>query len=326
MIDELVVKRILKELSSTDYKCFSSEAQLRDAFAIALVKMYPNFVVYPEYTQPKPKGWRCSEDLIHFDLLVEDNDSNETVLFEFKYKTKAGDFMPGKFRIYLRDQSDTTNGRYAIWRDIYRVETFVNLNQITKGFIVFITNNRTYYTAPKPGTYSEQFSIEDGRLHNCGRRDWNLHSGQARSTCTNIQPAYRNDMYPLITENDYYFSYEEYSKIDDMNANTHTFKQLVLPIHSSEYNNQIESELRKIGKKNYVKYYSSFKNESSKDCKQELQKKEGISIESANTIVSSAKRLFSQHKNIEALRNIIASSKVDKSIREEAAEALQQER
>ena len=112
-----------------------------------------------------------------------------------------------------------------------------------------------------------------------------------------------------------------YSKINDVNNDIHTFMQLVLPIRSDSYNEQIETALRKIGKKNYVKYYRLFQNNPSKDCKDALLK-DGFSENSINTIVSAAKQLFSESKNIEALRNIIASSKVDDTLREQAINLL----
>ena len=320
MIDESVVKNILSELSRSDYACFSSEAQLRDAFAITLVREYPHCVVYPEYTQPKPNGWRCSEDLIHFDLLVEDKDSNETILFEFKYKTKKSEFDLGRFTIYLRDHSDTTNGRYAVWRDIYRVETFVNLKKITKGFIIFITNHSTYYAEPKSGVSSEQFSLAPG-LHLAGNRNWNIPSNKTLATYTSVQASYRDDIYPLIINNDYYFSYSVYSKIKDLNQEDHTFMQLVLPIHSDDYNKEIETALRKTGKKNFAKYYRIFKDNPSDACK-DILKKEGFKEDSIDTIVSGAKQLIKQHRDIEALRNIVASSKVDEEARKIAIDLL----
>ena len=46
--------------------------------------------------------------------------------------------QPGNFNnrngifAQLSNHSDTTNGRYAIWRDIYRIETFCDLKKINK--------------------------------------------------------------------------------------------------------------------------------------------------------------------------------------------------
>lgn len=228
MIDELAVDTILKELSKGDYACLSSEAQLRDAFAITLVKKFPNCVVYPEYTQSVPQGWKCSEKLIHFDLLVEDKDSNETILFEFKYKTKTGDFNLGRSVIYLKEHKDTFNGRYSVWRDIYRIETFVNLKKITKGFIVFVTNHSSYY-ASATGV-SEQFSLQDGKFFKAGKHYWNVPAGKVLDDYKSINSSYRNDKQPLEIENNYSFKYDTYSTLVDTNGKTHTFKQLVLLI------------------------------------------------------------------------------------------------
>ena len=320
MIDELAVKEILKELSNTDYACFSSEAQLRDSFAIYLAKKYPNCTVYPEYTQPIPNGWRCSEKKkIFFDLLVEDKESNETILFEFKYKTSQGEFNLNKTSVYLSDNSDSTNGRYAIWRDIYRIETFANLNKITKGFIVFVTNNSSYCCQPQKG-YAFDFSLAKG-LHKAGNRSWIIPSGSSLIGISSIEKAYRRDLYPLITKNDYFFNYDDYSAIKDVSGKVRRFAQLVIPIHSETYNNKLNDALTKIGKKNFVKYYRLFETKDSAYCKKQLLS-DGFTSNSADTTVNVSKRLFENHQNIEALRNIIASSKVDEVLRIQAITLL----
>ena len=316
MIDELAVKEILKELSSTDYACFSSEAQLRDSFAIYLAKKYPNCIVYPEYTQPIPNGWRCSEKKhVHFDLLVEDKETNETILFEFKYKTTKSEFNLAKFNMYLCDNSDSTNGRYAIWRDIYRVETFANLNKITKGFIVFVTNNSSYCCEPKRG-YAAEFSLAKG-LHKAGSRSWTIPAGMSISTINSIEKTYRNDKYPLITENDYFFNYDDYSIINDVTGKKHIFTQLVIPVHSKAYNEKLNDILSSIGKKNFVEYYRLFEKQDGAYCKKQLLS-DGFTKNSTDTIVNASKRLFEKQQNVEALRNVIASSKVDESLRKQA--------
>lgn len=317
MIDELAVKEILRELSNANYSCFSSEAQLRDSFAICLVKKYPNCIVYPEYTQTIPSGWRCSEKkYIYFDLLVEDKETNETILFEFKYKTSQGEFNLNKFHIYLSDNSDATNGRYAIWRDIYRIETFTNLNKITKGFIVFVTNNSSYYYQSKKG-YAFEFSLAKG-LHKAGNRNWVI---PPNGNLNNIDETYQKDTYPLITKNDYFFNYDNYSVINDISGKKHTFVQLIVPIHSETYNTKLNDALNKIGKKNFVKYYHLFETQDSTYCKKQLLSN-GFTESSADTIVSASKQLFKKRQNIEALRNVIASSKVDDNLRNQAVSLL----
>ena len=64
-----------------------------------------------------------------------------------------------------------------------------------------------------------------------------------------------------------------------------------------------------------------FKNEPVDVCKQTLINN-GYSIHSVDTIVSAAKQLFTNKQNIEALRNIIASSKVDEATRKESLQLL----
>lgn len=320
MIDEIAVENILDNLSKGDYGAFSSEAQLRDAFSIELGRKFPNCVIYPEYTQPKPLSWRCSENLIHFDLLVLDKSNNESILFEFKYKPKKCEVSSGGLTLYLRDNSDTTNGRYAIWRDIYRIETFVDLNKITKGFIIFITNNSKYYRVPKLNELSYEFSIAPG-LHVASDKTWVLEPGKTISTTTSIGTSYRKDIFPLPIKNDYYFNYEKYSSLTGKDGKIYNFYKLVVPIHSSSYNSEIETVLRRIGKENFVKYFSEFANEGNDECKKILIR-DGFSKNSSATIVNNSKKIFKEGKENEALRNIIASSKVSNALRAKAKTLL----
>ena len=283
--------------------------------------LYPNCVVIPEYTKQKPTGWKCSEDLIHFDLLIRDHENDEQILIEFKYKTKSGSFNIGNGTyVELREQSDSTNGRYAIWRDIYRIETFANLNDIDKGFIVFITNNKTYYAIPGKGTLAEQFSISHG-LHTAGDKYWNTNDVK---NCQSIHFEYRSDVQPLQIENDYFFGYEEYSEAVDLSGKKHRFDQLILPIYSSSYAEKIETELVKLGKSVFVKYYDAFKTGDSELCKRELAK-EAYTANSISTRVSCGLRMFKENRNIEALRHIIASSKMEETIRSSAEVLLKKE-
>lgn len=321
MIDEKIVNHILAELKKDGYDCFASEAQLRDAFAIKLGMSY-DCIVIPEYTVSIPTGWRCYEKKLFFDLLIKDKQNGETILIEFKYKTDSGlfDLFNGT-RVLLSPQSDSTNGRYAIWRDIYRIETFANINHIDKGFIVFITNNKTYFAVPKSNVSSAQFSIAPG-MHPAGNRTWNLPDYTKSSS---VEVTYRKDKLPLPYVNDYFFDYSVYSTIVDTTGKTHTFWQLVLPIYSTAYANKIESELKKMGKDVFLKFYDEFKKRDSSICKKVLTAKTKYTANAINTRTSAGIRMFKDGRNIEALRHIIASSRLNESTRKLAQEKLRKE-
>lgn len=312
MINEKVVKKIMSELYQNGYDCFVSEAQLRDAFAIQLKELLPGCIVLPEYSEPKPHGWRCSENSIHFDLLIKDIDDNEMVLVEFKYKQKKGDFANrnGIFA-QLRDHSDTTNGRYAIWRDIYRIETFCDLRKIDKGFIVFVTNNPAYLAKPIAGSVAEEFSIADGN-HCAAAKNWNLTSGKTSS----IHNAYRADDKPLIIKNDYCFSYNDYSTVVDKAARTHVFKQLILPIHSTAFKRELMQLINGVGMRVFVDHYDEFASKTA------TLAGEGFTPSAVSTRIGKANAIFNRHLETDVLRAVINSTKTDPTTRDKALAIL----
>lgn len=312
MINEKVVRKIMSELYKEGYDCFVSEAQLRDAFAIKLKEMLPNCIVLPEYSEPKPIGWRCSENIIHFDLLIKDNDDNETVLVEFKYKQRRGNFKNrnGIFA-QLSNHSDTTNGRYAIWRDIYRIETFCDLKKINKGFVVFITNNLAYLAKPNPGSVAEEFSIADGN-HIAASKNWNLTSARRSS----IHDTYWLDDKPLIIKNDYYFSYSDYSRVLDEMAHPHIFKQLILPIHSADFKDELMRLINGVGMRVFVEHYDEFASKIA------TLSGEGFTSKAVKSRIGKANAIFNRHLETDALRAIINSTKTEQVIRDKALAIL----
>ena len=312
MINEKVVRKIMSELYKEGYDCFVSEAQLRDAFAIKLKEMLPNCIVLPEYSEPKPIGWRCSENIIHFDLLIKDNDDNETVLVEFKYKQRKGNFnnRNGIFA-QLSNHSDTTNGRYAIWRDIYRIETFCDLKKINKGFIVFITNNLSYLTEPPVGGVAKEFSIADGN-HIAASKNWNLTSRKRSS----IHNTYWADDKPLIIKNNYCFSYSDYSNVLDVAAHPHVFKQLILPIHSTDFKNELMGLINDVGMRVFVEHYDEFASKTA------TLAGEGFTSKAVKSRIGKANTIFNRHLETDVLRAIINSTKTDQVTRDKALEIL----
>lgn len=222
MINSKTVESVLNEIVKK-YKCFNSEAQFRDTFAIELSKECPNIKIYPEYTPAiKPKTLNIDEDVIHFDLLV--SDGKENILFEFKYKTKKFHFLTEQ-EIVLANQEDTTNGRYAVWKDIQRIECYVNDKKanIDKGYMVFVTNYPTYFATPDKNTASYNFSIAPGVHKKAKVKNW-LSVGKKGS----IQ---KKNIKPLCIKNDYCFKYEKLNQLVDIDTKEeHTFYKMILEI------------------------------------------------------------------------------------------------
>ena len=327
MLDERKINEVLKSLCSKGYDCFASEAQLRDAFAIELGRKEEDFIVIPEYTQVVPKKWRCSEKDVHFDLFVIDRKANENILLEFKYKTKNGLFKTRNGMLLdIRDNKDTTNGRYAIWRDIYRIEEFIsnsNAIKIDKGFVIFITNINAYSNPPKNEnkTIAGQFSVKEGYHLACDKY-WNT---EDYKNCTSINDEYRKDKQPLKINNKYYFNYSNYSTLNDEKNNTCSFEKLIVPIFSKDYENRIQSKLEGIGKNEFINHFDDFKTQDLKKCKNILIS-EGRTENAALTRSSKAISLFKEHNEIQAIRNILSSSnRIDDELKKRTLELLKRE-
>lgn len=214
-MDKKDIKQIFDNIKKDGYKCYVSEAQLRDVFAIYLNKHYKNSFIYPEFTIPDEIRIFKNKK-ITFDLMMKDGNNN--YLFEFKYKTKAFKYTDiNDCLITLANQKDTTNGRYDVWEDICRIEQYIKKNnalvKIKKGFFIFITNNMSYINSNKENSASCRFLINEGP-HKSGTKKW------AKPSDGN-----KNNQFDLIILNDYEFKYEEYSTI-----NNEIFKILIVEI------------------------------------------------------------------------------------------------
>lgn len=224
VVNAAFIQKILRKLSSGAYPCFTSEAQLRDAFSVELAKSNSDYTILPEFKKKVPAGWPLTGKIIHSDLIAINNATKEKVVFEFKYKTLKGTFNTPAMDIFLNDQSDTTNGRYDLWEDIFRLESYVKSHTlgITKGFSIFITNNKSYYSVPTKSSLSADFSIAPGQ-HKHGTKTWNF----TKQSKNSVQ---KSNVSPLTIANDYSFDYSTYSKMVDTDGKTHEFKQLVVEI------------------------------------------------------------------------------------------------
>lgn len=191
------IELIIKELSKKN-ELFVSERHLQIEFCLMLKKLFPKSSLYPEWTH---LSYDDQNKTYHFDLLVELD--KEDTLFEFKYKT-TNISLVGNYLYDLRDQKDTTNGRYDVWEDIKRIEEFVKQKDtvIKNGYVIFITSNMTYLK-PSKGI-DKNFSVENG-FHHKGLKEWLPHNKGSVS---------KSNRKSLLIQNDYEFEYKDYSCID----------------------------------------------------------------------------------------------------------------
>lgn len=81
--------------------------------------------------------------------------------------------------------------------------------------------------------------------------------------------------------------------------------------------------LNSIGKSTFVKYYYCFRDKSRDECISQIN--EDYTDKAKSTRTGHAQRIFRENKNIEALKIIVNSNRVDSITREQAREILMSE-
>jgi hypothetical protein len=139
-----MIQNLIENLKSRR-PIFHSEDDLKFELAMEIKKLYPNADVRLE----KPFEIKMDEETkrIYYDIYFKIGDTEYVI--ELKYKTTKIDKKDSKEvngeEYYLKHHGADDLTRYAIRKDIYRVEQFVKQAQNRKGYVVFITNDRTYF-------------------------------------------------------------------------------------------------------------------------------------------------------------------------------------
>lgn len=209
------VVKVIDELKKK-YPCFVSERHLQTSFTITAAELFkkqgfefipefsPDTTSIPEYLRHRYdfNGNEISKRDIHLDLLIKSPDNNNTII-EFKYKTSQCITTVNGMEVNLGSHEDITNGRYAVWADICRIEKFVldnnNKLNIHNGFSVLITNHKSYLAEPRANTLSAPFSLhkDSGR-----KKKWPRNSEQS---------VIRENQSPLDFSRDYVLKEEYYN-------------------------------------------------------------------------------------------------------------------
>ena len=151
-LEELISKRNL----------FHSEADFQHSFAL-LLKNNDSIVRLekPFYSNKKIKK-------IELDIFLKNK--NENIGIELKYKTrkisnnKEIKIQNEKYR--LSEQGAQNLGRYDFFKDVERLQQLKDEKKIEKGYVVFLTNDPSYWKGAKKGTLSEKFCIKENRVIN----------------------------------------------------------------------------------------------------------------------------------------------------------------
>ena len=136
---------------------FHSEADFQLALAWKLREDHPQLAIRLEYRPAKltQRGY----------IDVWAADGQEVVAIELKYKTRSLQATANGEVFDLLDQSAQDIGRYDTLKDIQRLEQVVAAVPNSAGFVLLLTNDRSYWTASsRQDTVDAHFRLHEGRL------------------------------------------------------------------------------------------------------------------------------------------------------------------
>jgi hypothetical protein len=138
-----LINKIINKLSSKR-TIFHSEDDFKFEFAMAIKNQYPEAAIRLE--KPFEITMDDTKKRVYFDIYFKLEEFEYVI--ELKYKTTLIDkkemIETKEEAFYLKHHGADDITRYAIRKDIYRVEQFVNQKEKRKGFVIFLTNDPVY--------------------------------------------------------------------------------------------------------------------------------------------------------------------------------------
>ncbi len=134
---------------------FHSEADFQHALAWLLQERFPNARIRLEYRAPhQPQRG-------YVDIWA--SGGAEHIGIELKYKTRAIKTTVGDEDFDLLNQAAQDIGRYDTLKDIQRLERVVAAIPSSRGFVVLLTNDSSYWMAGRDATVDAAFRLYEGR-------------------------------------------------------------------------------------------------------------------------------------------------------------------
>ena len=165
---------------------FHSEADFQHALAWRLQREHSSAQLRLEV--PFGAGKRR-----YFDILFQNG--GERIVLELKYKTRGLHLSMRGEGYHLRDQGAQPIGRYDFLKDIERLETLTNHSEASRGFVILLSNDHGYWTAPRSHTVDAAFRLHERSLLR-GTRHWdpNTSAGtmRGREEPLQLRGKYRN--------------------------------------------------------------------------------------------------------------------------------------
>ncbi|MBD2872550.1 hypothetical protein [Paenibacillus arenilitoris] len=141
----------------------------------------------------------------YLDILAEKE--GRKIAIELKYKMRGFKCTVKDETFSLLNQGAHDIGRYDILKDLQRLEGIVGNGLADEGFLVFLTNDPSYYTVPHAArtTVDQAFRIHEGKLVH-GLLSWGQTAGAG--TTKGREAA-------IAIQGHYELSWLDYSRIDD---------------------------------------------------------------------------------------------------------------
>jgi hypothetical protein len=104
---------------------------------------------------------RIGQRRIELDISAIDN--HHRVAIELKYKTKKNQIFHGGEQFDLAQHAATPLARYDAWRDVERLENLRGNNLSDDAWMIFLTNDASYWSIHPAQGNGTAFSLHDGR-------------------------------------------------------------------------------------------------------------------------------------------------------------------
>lgn len=154
---------------------------------------------------------------IFIDIVIKYKDRQ--IPIELKYKTTEFDIEIMDEKYELKKQNARDAGQYDFIRDVARIEDFVKTKNCQKGYVLFLTNDKSYWTRSKSVAKYDDFKIYENRVLK-GSLKWKK-DAQEGSTKSREKP--------IKLERTYKVKWEKYPKPTNEKFETE-FRYLLLEI------------------------------------------------------------------------------------------------
>ncbi|MCL6597626.1 MAG: hypothetical protein K6T81_02660 [Alicyclobacillus macrosporangiidus] len=191
---------------------FHNEADFQHALAWAIHKHYPDAKIRLEMKIHGP------DTKVYADILA--SIAGRKYAIELKYKTRTLHVVIDGEEFSLSNHGAQDIGRYDVLKDVQRLEQMVASGGVDEGFLVFLTNDSSYYSHPGEVkvTADQDFRLHEGRRVQ-GTLSWGEHTGQGTM---------KGREEPLTLQGQYDLHWTAYSHLADKIGGE--FHYLMLPV------------------------------------------------------------------------------------------------